>query len=175
MKLSRTQRGVALGMAVAAILTILAYFSPWLPLTHADLDNGIRVWLACSVVAASWLMISVGRLARHRFFTAGDIDGGGTNHNSAEAMQLQALLQNTLEQTVFAVIVYGAWILLGPPDRHGLLVIFILLFSIGRLLFFTGYSHGAPARALGFGLTFYPSVALLIGVLPAAVSQLMTA
>jgi hypothetical protein len=36
------------------------------------------------------------------------------------------------------------------------------LFSAGRLLFWMGYQHGAPRRALGFGLTFYPTIAALL-------------
>ena len=37
-----------------------------------------------------------------------------------------------------------------------------ILFFLGRLLFWRGYSHGAPARALGFALTFYPTVVMLV-------------
>ena len=37
-----------------------------------------------------------------------------------------------------------------------------LLFLIGRLLFFRAYEHGAAFRAVGFALTFYASVLMLI-------------
>lgn len=37
-----------------------------------------------------------------------------------------------------------------------------MLFSIGRWLFAAGYARGAGARALGFALTFYPTVAALL-------------
>jgi len=36
------------------------------------------------------------------------------------------------------------------------------MFLVGRLFFFAGYANGAPARAYGFGLTFYPTVLLLL-------------
>ena len=36
------------------------------------------------------------------------------------------------------------------------------LFVIGRVLFWRGYASGAPARALGFALTFYPQVVMLV-------------
>ena len=39
------------------------------------------------------------------------------------------------------------------------------------MLFFRGYAGGAPSRAAGFGLTFYPTVALLISVVAVAVLQ----
>jgi hypothetical protein len=32
------------------------------------------------------------------------------------------------------------------------------LFSLGRLAFWIGYRHGAPWRAFGFAVTFYPTV-----------------
>jgi len=37
-----------------------------------------------------------------------------------------------------------------------------------RVLFHAGYRHGAAARAFGFALTFYPSVAALAIVLARA-------
>jgi uncharacterized membrane protein YecN with MAPEG domain len=37
-----------------------------------------------------------------------------------------------------------------------------MLFFLGRVLFWQGYVRGAPARALGFALTFYPTVAMLV-------------
>ena len=36
-----------------------------------------------------------------------------------------------------------------------------ILFLIGRILFSRGYERGAAARAIGFGLTFYPSVLMI--------------
>ena len=37
-----------------------------------------------------------------------------------------------------------------------------MLFVIGRVLFWRGYASGAPHRALGFALTFYPQVVMLV-------------
>ncbi len=34
-----------------------------------------------------------------------------------------------------------------------------ILFCIGRALFWAGYGRGAGGRALGFALTFYPTIA----------------
>lgn len=161
-------------MTTAVVLTAVAFFSPWLPQITAGPNEIVRLWVACSLVSTLWLLLSVGRLAKHRFFSPTDIDGGGLNKNTAEAASLQALLQNTLEQTVLAVIAYGAWAFLAQPARLGLLIVFTCFFAIGRLLFFVGYSSGAPARALGFGLTFYPSAALLLGSTPAALAELIT-
>jgi uncharacterized membrane protein YecN with MAPEG domain len=76
---------------------------------------------------------------------------------------LQALLQNTLEQTAIAIPVYLCW---GVVASHAMLAMVAaagILFLAGRLLFFIGYSGGAASRAFGFALTFYPTLVLLIG------------
>lgn len=172
MSVTRTQITVAAGMTGGLLLTAGAFASPWLPVVPSGLPARIGVWCACSLLSAAWLVIAVGRLARHRFFTPADIDGGGIGGNTARATLLQTLIQNTLEQTVLAVVAYGAWLALGPPDRAGLVVVSAGYFAIGRLLFFAGYARGAPARALGFALTFYPSVALVAATLPAALARI---
>jgi len=45
------------------------------------------------------------------------------------------------------------------------------MFLVGRLFFFAGYANGAPSRAYGFGLTFYPTVMLLLFVVALGVSR----
>jgi hypothetical protein len=47
------------------------------------------------------------------------------------------------------------------------------LFSVGRMLFWANYARGAAARAFGFALTFYASVAALLIVLLALVARLV--
>lgn len=49
-----------------------------------------------------------------------------------------------------------------------LIIALTALFVVGRLLFWIGYADGAKARALGFALTFYPSVAGLVIIVVAA-------
>ncbi len=50
--------------------------------------------------------------------------------------------------------------------KAGLLPAFLCtkrgLFSLAGWLFWSGYTQSAEARALGFGLTFYPSVLMLL-------------
>ncbi len=75
-----------------------------------------------------------------------------------------AVLQNTLEQVVLAVVAHLG--LAAVLEGSGpLIVALVVLFCIGRALFWAGYAKGAAARALGFALTFYPSAfALLIAI-----------
>ena len=117
------------------------------------------------MVLAVLVAASIGRLAKHRFFTAADIDGGGMSEGSERARVLQSLLQNTLEQALLAVLVWGGWALLAPASWLSVVPLAALSFALGRVLFFAGYAQGAPARALGFTLSFYPTMAMLAGLL----------
>jgi uncharacterized MAPEG superfamily protein len=124
--------------------------------------------MACSAGPACWLALAVGLLARHRFFNARDIDGAGLTEASPRAKLIQALTQNTLEQTGLAIVAYGLWLFVTPAPRAQTVVLCAALFSFGRLLFFLSYSRGAPARSLGFAVTFYPTAGLLVLSLPSA-------
>ncbi|HST35230.1 MAG TPA: MAPEG family protein [Allosphingosinicella sp.] len=172
MAFTRTQAGVAAGMAAGFAATLAAFLWPELPAVPAEPEARIAVWVACSMLVTLWLLIGVALLARHRFFTPADIEGGGLTEGSARAKLLQTLIQNTLEQCVLAIPAYGAWLWLGPAERGGLAILCAALFAIGRLLFFLGYARGAPWRALGFTLTFYPTVGLYLLLVAPAVRLL---
>lgn len=68
-------------------------------------------------------------------------------------------MQNTLEQTVLAVVAYNGLAAVEPRRGPVLLPALVSLYLLGRILFIHGYSRGAGGRALGFGLTFYPTLA----------------
>ncbi len=164
------QRGVALGMA-GALATTLAVL--WIAHRHAPAgwlagdETAVRLRVAAwSVLCASIaLCVCIARLAKHRFFTPVDIDGSGLTEGSARAKLLQALLQNTLEQLCLAGAVYFAAALLFPLAWLAAVPSAAALFLVGRVLFFARYERGAPARAFGFALTFYPTVTLLVSLL----------
>ncbi len=167
MTFSNTQHGVLRGIIVAATITATAiggaiWMSPGVLLPADDIGSRLRYVLLCDVLLGFWLLISIGTLARHRFFSPEDIDGGGLAPGTAQAKIHQSILQNTLEQTVLAVIVFSACAFLFPIGWLASLPMATVLFAIGRILFWRGYKHGASARALGFGLTFYPTVLLFV-------------
>ena len=139
----------------------------------AEASAGERLAFAIGADAfiALWLAISIGLLARHRFFTPEDIDGGGLSRGSETAKVLQSTLQNTLEQSVLAVLTHLAWSILMPVSWISAIPAAVLLFLCGRVLFVRGYRGGAPSRAVGFALTYYPSVLMLVFVVVAAVSK----
>ena len=161
-----TQRGVARGIGCAALIMLLAYgLAAYLGRDGSlggMLDERLMLAALALLAPALELMICIGRLAKHRFFTPEDIHGSGVTAGSERARLLQALLQNTLEQSVLAAIAYIAAALLLPAQLLGWIPAAATMFLIGRGFFYAGYGKGAPSRAFGFGLTFYPTVVLLL-------------
>ncbi len=158
-------RGMLIGAAFALAITILG---SWLnPLSfQSNLSAFARLSIAikASLVPAIFLAISIGRLAKHRFFTPEDIDGGGLTHATDQAKLLQSLLQNTLEQFALASVSYCAWAIVMPSVWLSVVPLAAIAFAIGRIMFFIGYKHGAASRSIGFTLAFYTSVAMLASV-----------
>lgn len=74
------------------------------------------------------------------------------------------MLQNTLEQTVLAGAAYMIWAVVMPRRWLWSVAIAALFFVAGRALFARGYTRGAGGRAMGFGLTAYPTFGMLATV-----------
>ena len=170
MNLSSKQKGVLAGMVVGVLTAIVLIATGMLvnPFGYSpELDSGSRIAVAIKsgLLLAACLAVSVGRLAKHRFFTPEDIDGSSASEGTQRAKALQSLLQNTLEQSVFAVLIYLAWAVMMPVNWLSVVPMAAIAFAVDRLLFFAGYEKGAPSRAIGFTLAFYPSVGMLIVLL----------
>lgn len=166
MALSQKQKGVFAGIAVGLVLVTgglvsARLFAAKLPLPVDTIPARLRF-------VAPWLLLliapfgaMIGNLARHRFFTPEDIDGSGLTRGTDKANIYQAILQNTLEQLALALplhLVYALWM---PRHWLGVVPLCACFFLVGRVLFALGYRNGAPSRAVGFALTFYPSMAML--------------
>jgi hypothetical protein len=107
-----------------------------------------------------WLALAIGNVARLRHSSEADINASLVEGGSAKVRVASAILQNTFEQVGLAVATH--LILIATFDQaRTVLVALVGLFTVGRALFWAGYNKGAAARALGFGLTFYPSVLVL--------------
>jgi hypothetical protein len=167
------QRGVLRGMVIGAAITLVVIpgailAGPIMLSPTATVGRRIAFALRADAFIALWLAISIGLLARHRFFTPHDIDGGGLTQGTPRANILQAALQNTLEQTVLAVLTHLGWAVFMPATWMSAIPAAVMLFLCGRVLFVRGYRGGAPSRAVGFTLTFYPSVLMVVLVVAAA-------
>ena len=176
MTLTDKQRGVLKGMSVGAATSLVVIVSAILMVPavlppEAVASDRIAFALWADTFIALWLGVSIGMLARHRFFTPEDIDGGGLTRGSEAANVMQATLQNTLEQTVLAVLAHLAWATLMPVSWIAAIPAAVILFLSGRVLFVRGYRGGAPSRAIVFALTFYPSVLMLVFVVGAAIRK----
>ena len=98
--------------------------------------------------------MAVGR-ARYRYGVKAPATAGNEDFERVYRVQM-----NTLE--LLAIFLPSLWafaIFVSPMWAAGLGVVFI----IGRLLFFTGYVKAAEKRSLGFGLSMFPTLFLLIG------------
>ena len=166
MCLSKKQHGVLKGMIAGGLLTILVLIigillDPFHYVQSMTLLAKLAIAIQYGLLLALCLVVSIARLAKHRFFTPEDIDGSGLTNGSEKAKTLQSLLQNTLEQSVLAGFIYLAWAIIMPITWLSVIPLSALLFTLGRFLFFINYHKGASARALGFTLTFYPTVGML--------------
>ena len=169
MALSNTQLQVLKGMLGGAFTAalIVSVGSFWNPANIGDsvsLDLRIKIIVLSFLPPGLSLVVFVGRLAKHRFFHEADINGSGLTRGTEEAKVLQAVIQNTLEQLVVALIAYTAWGVSMPANTLSVIPIAGVAFIVGRFLFAAGYKKGAPARALGFTLCFYTTLAMLLVV-----------
>jgi hypothetical protein len=165
-ELSEKQRGVVRGVIPAALLALvgLCGVSLLLPATALPVDEpGARLgWaLQWALLPMLTLAFAIGRVANHRFYTPEDIDGAGLTSGTLQARLHRAILRNTLEQAVLAVAAYAIWAVVMPYSWLRSIAVAALLFVAGRVLFARGYKRGAPGRALGFGLTAYPTFGML--------------
>lgn len=163
----REQRRVALGMVSAlllsaVVLATLAWLPPFampdLPTPEARLAFTVRL----DVLLFAWHGATIANVARQRFFSIRDIGGSEQAAASPAVLRANAVLQNTLEQAVFA---FGSHLALAAQLSSRWVIMLpglVGLFCLGRALFWMGYRGGAAARAFGFALTFYPSAGACI-------------
>lgn len=166
MDLTTKQKGVIRNVIPAAVLTVvgLCGVSLLLPLDMLPLDEpGARIaWaLKWALLPVLTLMVTLMRVANHRFSTPEDIDGSGLTDGTPEVHVLRAVVQNTLEQGVLAVAAYAIWAVVVRYNWLRVIPMAAVLFVCGRVLFARGYARGAPGRAMGFALTAYPTFGML--------------
>ncbi len=169
MELTNKQTGVVRNVIPAAVLTVMGLcgVSLLLPVSVLPADEpGARIaWaLKWALIPVLTVMISIMRVANHRFSSPEDIDGSGLTDGTPQVRVLRAVLQNTLEHAVLAVAAYAIWAAAMPYGWLRAISIAAALFVSGRLLFARGYAQGAPGRATGFGLTAYPTFGMLATV-----------
>lgn len=166
MKLTNDQRTVLLGMGSAvgfsiAFVLALHHGGVFVPPAGASSPEArIAYALRCDFWAATALFAGIARIAAARFFT-NEIDGSVAPR--ARALEIdRAYLTNTTEQLLLLVFAHVGLALVVAEHGLALIPILVTLFLVGRVTFWLGYRHSAPARAFGFGTTFYPTAACLV-------------
>ena len=159
MRFSASQRGVLVGAVAAALCTaaVFAVAPGWITTSGAPLEVAVK-WLCLPALS---LLAMIGRMANMRFLNAALIDGQDGGPGSA-ADRAQRVLRNTTEQAVLAALAWPALAIQLAPTQAGLFPALAVSFLIGRVAFALGYAKGAAGRAFGFGLTFYPTVVVVI-------------
>ncbi|MEL7189677.1 MAG: MAPEG family protein [Pseudomonadota bacterium] len=159
------RRRILIGMGIGSLATGLVILAgpilQWLPVQPANFEERAPIWAVSAALPLMWLAIAIARVAQQRFSNDEDLDplmGRAT----ARITSLNQQLQNTLEQAVLAIGAYSIWSVLASAEWGNLTLWCAVLFSVGRLLFFIGYANGAANRALGFALTFYPTIGLIL-------------
>lgn len=163
--LSAVQRGVLRNALAALAVSVLvlagalfALPAPRIPDAAADRLAFALPWLLVSAVA---LLLGVAAVARYRFTVPAAADGGNPADDQALAAR-RAYLQNTLEQTLLHAIAVLAFATVAPLEWLALVPTVAGWFVVSRILFRVGYAKGAPARAFGFGATYYTTVIVYV-------------
>lgn len=162
----RKQLLVAAGMALAVAILLFLYSSPgFVPHFAPPLgdDEGARLAYAARwlLLPALCLLAGVGLMANRRFFSSDAMDGSRAPESHSLEINLR-YNQNTLEQAVLAAAAWAGLVLVLPHERLGLIAMLAIVFALGRGLFWIGYLIAPWARAVGFGLTFYPTAVVLV-------------
>ena len=161
----RKQLLVAVGILLAVtVLVLFASGSIVLPSAQLAVDDST----ARLAFAAKWLLVpglcllaGIGMVANQRFFSSDGIDG--TRMPASPGLEINLRYnQNTLEQVLLAVIAWPLLALWLPAPQLGLIPVLAALFGAGRIAFWVGYLIAPWARAFGFALTFYPTVAVYV-------------
>ncbi|MEI9885662.1 MAG: MAPEG family protein [Rhizomicrobium sp.] len=162
----RRQVLVAIGMTASVVILLLLYSTPGLALRFAPPlgdDEAARLAYAARwlLVPALCLFAGIAAVANRRFFLPEAMDGTRAPESRSLEINLR-YNQNTLEQTVLAAVAWTGLALVLPHERLGLIGMLAVLFAAGRVLFWIGYLIAPWARAIGFGLTFYPTAVVLV-------------
>lgn len=127
----------------------------------APFQDRLTLAIQCALLPGLMLLVGIGVLGGGRF--GNEAEDPTACEASSQAMKVNIrYLSNTHEQfTLFLIALLGLALLL-PAPALTVLPIYASLFVIGRIAFWVGYHINPLYRAVGFGMTFYPTVAAML-------------
>jgi len=173
------KRALVLAGIAAAILVMLLLWQRVLPFPPVILpadDTASRLefagrWL---LAPATMLLLGIGAVAAGRFIVHEAMDGSRAPSSRTLEINLR-YNRNTLEQLMLAAIAWMSLALVLPQDRLAVIPTLAILFVVGRIAFWIGYLIAPWARAFGFALTFYPTVAAYVWLIATALHAMARA
>lgn len=127
-----------------------------------QLSARLALAVQASVFVLVWVLVGVGMVSTARRKSEEDIAGQAYGAPSEKIAVKAAFLQNTLEQAILTIGAMLAFASLVEGDALALIPVTVIVFAVGRILFYRGYPGGAGSRAFGMGLTLVPGALLLI-------------
>jgi hypothetical protein len=131
----------------------------WVP-TDWTLGDRIALVIKDAVIAILPAVLAICIVAAQRLDPSMWV-GRTAKPNSALDINTRFIL-NTFEQFIAYFIGNAGMALYCPPEEARSLIILTGLFLLGRVLFWIGYHYNPYVRAFGFGITFYPTVAVYL-------------
>jgi hypothetical protein len=143
----------------ALFFALCKLFWHWVP-SEWTLGDRIALVIKDAVIAILPAVLAICIVAAQRLDPSMFV-GRMPKPNSAVDINNRFIL-NTVEQFILYFIGNAGLALYCPPEEARTLIILTSLFLMGRVLFWFGYHHNPYVRAFGFGITFYPTVAVYL-------------
>jgi hypothetical protein len=143
----------------ASFFALAKLFWHWVP-TDWTLGDRIALVIKDAVIAILPAVLAICIVAAQRLDPSMFV-GRSPKPNSAVDINNRFIL-NTVEQFILYFIGNAGMALYCPAEEARALIILTALFLLGRVLFWVGYHYNPYVRAFGFGITFYPTVAVYL-------------
>lgn len=143
----------------AAFFALAKLLWHWVP-TEWTLADRISLVIKDAAIAIIPAVVAICIVAAQRLDPSMFV-GRVAKPNSALDINTRFIL-NTTEQFILYFIGNAGLAIYCPPQEARTLTILTALFLLGRVLFWLGYHYNPYVRAFGFGITFYPMVAVYL-------------
>lgn len=134
----------------------------WTPFSW-NVGDRLSLAIKCSIIATLPAVAAITVVAAQRLNPDMWV-GQRVKPNSSLDINTRFIL-NTMEQFVLFLVGISGIALYAPLSEAHSLPILTSLFLLGRILFWVGYHKNPYLRAFGFGITFYPTVAVFTWLL----------